>query len=57
MWPPKMHRLAQWCDDVNKIHTDASFDFVYVDEDSFHAYRPSTFRQLLEGFTEYKCRD
>ena len=54
---PKMHRLAQWCDDVNKIHTDASFDFVYVDEDSFHAYQPSTFRQLLEGFTEYKCRD
>ncbi len=53
---PKMRRLAQWCDDVNKIQTDASFDFVYVDEDSFRTYNPLTFQQLLEGFTEYKTR-
>ncbi|MDE0044117.1 MAG: DEAD/DEAH box helicase family protein, partial [Candidatus Poribacteria bacterium] len=53
---PKMHRLAQWCDDVNNIQRDASYDFVYVDEDSFRTYNPRTFQQLLEGFTEYKTR-
>ena len=54
---PKMCRLAQWCGDVNKIHHEVSYDFVYVDEDSFRTYNPRTFQQLLEGFTEYKTRD
>ena len=54
---PKMRRLAQWCEDVNKIHHEVSYDFVYVDEDSFRTYNPHTFQQLLEGFTEYKTRD
>ena len=54
---PKMRRLAQWCEDVNKIHDEVSYDFVYVDEDSFRTYNPHTFQQLLEGFTEYKTRD
>ena len=53
---PKMHRLAQWCEDVNKIHHEVSYDFVYVDEDSFRTYNPHTFQQLLEGFREYKTR-
>ena len=54
---PKMRRLAQWCEDVNKIHHEVSYDFVYVDEDNFRTYNPHTFQQLLEGFTEYKTRD
>ena len=54
---PKMHRLAQWCEDVNKIHHEVSYDFVYVDEDNFRTYNPRTFQQLLEGFREYKTRD
>jgi len=51
---PKMHRLYQWCEDVNDALPDNSYDFVYVDEESFQTYRPSTFRHLLEGFTAYK---
>ena len=51
---PKMRRLAQWCEDVNKIHHEVSYDFVYVDEDNFRTYNPHTFQQLLEGFREYK---
>ena len=51
---PKMHRLSQWCEDVNNALPETSFDFVYVDEESFHTYRPGTFRHLLEGFTAYK---
>ncbi len=51
---PKMHRLAQWCKDVNTDQSDVVYDFVYVDEDSFREYPPRTFQQLLEAFTEYK---
>ena len=51
---PKMHRLRQWCEDVNDALPDDSFDFVYVDEESFQTYRPSTFKQLLDGFAAYK---
>ena len=51
---PKMHRLTQWCEDVNDALPDTSFDFVYVDEESFETYRPGTFQHLLEGFTAYK---
>ena len=51
---PKMHRLRLWCEDVNDALPDDSFDFVYVDEESFQTYRPSTFKQLLDGFAAYK---
>ena len=51
---PKMHRLGQWCEDVSEALPDVSFDYVYVDEESFQTYRPGTFQQLLEGFTAYK---
>ena len=52
--PLKMARLRQWCDDVNHVQTDVDYDFVYVDEESFEKYKPTSFRQLLEGFKEYK---
>ena len=51
---PKMYRLAQWCEDINTDQSDVIYDFVYVDEESFRAYQPRTFQQLLEGFREYK---
>ena len=51
---PKTRRLAQWCKDINEVQSDVVYDFVYVDEDSFHTYQPRTFQQLLEAFTEYK---
>ena len=52
--PLKMQRLSQWCVDVNRISTDVTYDFVYVDQESFDIYRPQTFQQLLDGFSEYK---
>ena len=33
---------------------DGEYDFVYVDEESFEKYKPTSFRQLLEAFKEYK---
>ena len=52
--PLKMARLRQWCEDVNRVQTDVKYDFVYVDEESFEKFKPSSFRQLLDGFKEYK---
>ena len=52
--PRKMQRLSQWCEDINKVSPNAIYDFVYVDQESFDLYRPETFQQLLDGFTEYK---
>ena len=52
--PLKMARLAQWCEDINRVQKDVAYDFVYVDEESFEKYKPTSFRQLLEAFKEYK---
>ena len=52
--PLKMQRLSQWCKDVNRATSGVDYDFVYVDQESFEVYRPETFQQLLDGFSEYK---
>jgi len=52
--PHKMARLKQWCDDVNRTQSDVRFDFVYVDEESFAAYKPKDFAGLVDSFREYK---
>jgi len=52
--PQKMARLRQWCEDINRVQADLTYDFVYVDEESFERYKPASFRQLLDGFTEYR---
>jgi type III restriction enzyme len=52
--PLKMQRLRQWCEDINRVQTDVEYDFVYVDEGSFEKFKPVSFRQLVDGFGEYK---
>ena len=52
--PLKMQRLCQWCEDINAIQPDKSYDFVYVQQESFEKYKPRTFEDLLRGFHEYK---
>jgi type III restriction enzyme len=51
---PKMRRLRQWCEDVNRVQDAVEYDFVYVDQESFEAYKPTTFQQLMEAFREFK---
>ena len=36
------------------IQTDVEYAFVYVDQESFDRYNPTSFRQLIDGFREYK---
>ena len=52
--PLKMQRLSQWCEDTNSIQSEVIYDFVYVDQESFETYKPTSFRQLVESFREYK---
>ena len=52
--PLKMARLKQWCEDINCVQSDVTFDFVYVDQESYEKYKPHTFRELIDGFNEYK---
>ena len=52
--PEKMARLKQWCEDINRVQADVTYDFVYVDQESFEKYKPNSFRQLMDGFREYK---
>ena len=52
--PLKMQRLRQWCEDINRVQKNVEYDFVYVDQEGFEKYKPTSFRQLIEGFREYK---
>ena len=52
--PLKMQRLQQWCQDINRAQTDVAYDYVYVDEDSFEQYKPSSFKELMDNFREYR---
>jgi len=52
--PLKMQRLRQWCEDINRVQSDVEFDFVYVDQEGFEEYKPTSFKQLVDGFREYK---
>jgi type III restriction enzyme len=52
--PLKMARLKQWCEDVNRAQAAVRYDFVFVDEDGFKQYRPTSFAGLVQSFREYK---
>jgi hypothetical protein len=41
-------------EDINRVQSNVTYDFVYVDEESFEKYKPTSFRQLVDGFREYK---
>lgn len=52
--PPKMERLRQWCEDVNQIQSDNTYDFLFVDSDGFANYKPKDFKRTMRVFTQYK---
>lgn len=52
--PLKMQRLAQWCQDINRIQPTTHFDFVFIDQESFEKYHPTSFKQLMDSFRQYK---
>lgn len=52
--PRKMERLRQWCEDINRVQADVEYGFVYVDQESFETYKPTSFGHLVDGFKEYQ---
>ena len=52
--PLKIARLKQWCEDINQAQSKAKYGFVYVDMERFDKYKPTTFKQLIATFREYK---
>jgi type III restriction enzyme len=52
--PLKMERLRQWCADINAVQSEVTYDFAFVDQESFDSYRPSSFKELAASFVEYK---
>jgi len=52
--PLKMERLRQWCEDINKLQSKVTYDYVFVDQESFEKYKPTTFQELKIGFKEYR---
>jgi type III restriction enzyme len=52
--PLKMQRLRQWCKDINHVQKYVEYDFVFVDMEGFDKYKPTSFKQLMDGFRGYK---
>ncbi len=53
--PQKMARLKQWCADATAAEENGTtYDFLYVDEDSFKKHDPKTLADLTTSFKEYK---
>ena len=52
--PLKMQRLRQWCEDINAMQSDVTYDFVFVEQENFEKYTPKSFSDLLTGFRKYK---
>jgi len=54
--PLKMARLRRWCEDINRIQSEIKYDFVFVDQESFEKFQPTSFKELLGSFKGYKER-
>ena len=52
--PLKTARLKQWCEDINRIQSDVTYDFVFVDQESFDKYSLKSFADLVANFRQYK---
>ncbi len=52
--PLKMERLRQWCEDINALQSEITYDYIFVDQESFDKYKPKTFTDLIKGFRQYK---
>lgn len=52
--PLKMARLKKWCEDINASQKNVRFDYVFVDEEDFNAYKPDLFSRLISNFRKYK---
>lgn len=48
--PLKLGRLIQWCEDINKKQSDATYYWLYIEQSKFEKYNPSDFSSLIKTF-------
>lgn len=48
----KIKRLAQWCEDLNKVQNKIRVGWLYVKQEGFEKYTPKSFEQLQKAFRE-----
>jgi type III restriction enzyme len=48
-----MERLANWCEDVNKLDKTKKYDYLFVDQETFEKYLFSCFNNLIGTFIKY----
>ncbi|GHU52063.1 hypothetical protein FACS189496_1570 [Bacilli bacterium] len=52
--PLQIHRLAEWCKDINNAQNKNHFDYIFVGESDFDMFKPDSFKSLAENFRKYK---
>ncbi|MCZ0932334.1 MAG: type III restriction endonuclease subunit R, partial [Oligoflexia bacterium] len=52
--PLKIQRLKQFCSDVSKSGWSVQWAFIFVDEEGFKKYRPTSFQSLIDTFRKYQ---
>jgi type III restriction enzyme len=52
--PRKMARLKQWCEDVNRVQSEAKWGFIYVPQEEYERTKPKTLAELVAVFKEYQ---
>ncbi len=46
----KIKRLAQWCDDASERQKKISYKMLYVKQEEWDKYKPTSFKQLIDLF-------
>jgi type III restriction enzyme len=49
-----MERLANWCNDVNKLDKSKKYDYLFVDEETFEKYKFSILTKPINIFAKYR---
>jgi type III restriction enzyme len=52
--PLQMERLRQWCVDINRTQSKVQWDYVFVDYETWRQATPSTFREVMSRFQQYR---
>jgi type III restriction enzyme len=52
--PLKMERLANWCNDVNKLDRAKKYEYLFADQETYEKYNFGGFNKPISTFTIYK---
>lgn len=50
--PLKINRLAQWCEDINKLEGNTKYNWLYVKEEEYQKYKVNSFEELCNLYKQ-----